>query len=246
MNNMIRQKIRKLLLFLSLLLFPVTIYYFSPYLIFSAAAKGIINGSFIVFTAMFAGSLFFGRLFCAYLCPAGALQDCACQVTDKPPKQGWRNCIKYLIWLIWITAVICCYLIKGEIVGIDLFYQTEHGISVSDIYGYVIYYGIVALILIPSLTAGKRAFCHYFCWMAPFMVAGTKIRRLLHLPGLYIAANRERCVSCNQCNRVCPMSVDVSGTVQDGRIDNPECIQCGCCVDNCRQNALEYRMRKKV
>lgn len=47
-----RQKIRKLLLILSLLLFPVTLYYFSPALIFDAGMKGVINGSFLVFAAM--------------------------------------------------------------------------------------------------------------------------------------------------------------------------------------------------
>ncbi len=86
-----RQKIRKLLLILSLLLFPVTLYYFSPALIFEAGMKGIINGSFLVFAAMFVLSVPFGRIFCAYLCPAGGLQECVFAVNDKFPKQGWRN-----------------------------------------------------------------------------------------------------------------------------------------------------------
>ena len=242
---MTRQKMRKLLLILSLLLFPITLYYFSPVLIINAGLEGIINGSFIIFAAMLVGSIFFGRLFCSYLCPAGALQDYACTVKDKEPKQGWKNYIKYVIWLIWIAAVIYCYITKGEIIKIDFFYQTEHGVSVSDIYGYVIYYGIVLLILIPSFVGGKRTFCHYFCWMAPFMVIGTKLRKPLHLPGIYIAADSEKCVSCNQCNKVCPMCIDVSKMVRHGQVDNSECIQCGACVDNCQQNALAYRMRKK-
>lgn len=48
-----RQRYRKALLFLSLLLFPVTLYYFSPMLILQGASQGIINGSFIVFGLMF-------------------------------------------------------------------------------------------------------------------------------------------------------------------------------------------------
>ena len=243
--NMKRQTIRKLILILSLLLFPVTLYYFSPALIINAGLEGIVNGSFIVFAAMLIGSIFFGRLFCAYLCPAGGLQDCACLVKGKAPKQGWKNYIKYVIWVIWIAAVIYCYVNKGELIKIDFLYQTENGISVSDIYGYAIYYGIVLLILIPSLIGGKRAFCHYFCWMAPFMVVGTKIRKLLHLPGLHIAANSGKCVSCNQCNKACPMCVDVSRAVQRGKVTSSECIQCGACVDSCPQKVLAYRMKNK-
>jgi polyferredoxin len=205
--------------------------------------EGVVNGSFIVFAAMLISSVFFGRLFCAYLCPAGGLQECACLVKDKPPKQGWKNYIKYVIWITWIAAVIFCYIGKGMIVSIDFLYQTDHGVSISDIYGYIIYYGIVALILIPALIGGKRTFCHYFCWMAPFMVIGTKLRKLLHLPGLRIAAKSEKCVSCGQCDKVCPMCVNVSKMVRIGGVDSSECIQCGACVDNCPKNALAYSMR---
>ncbi len=240
---MSRQNIRKLLLILSLLLFPVTLYYFSPALIINAGLEGVINGSFIVFVALLIGSVFFGRLFCAYLCPAGGLQECVSLVREKAPKQGWRNNIKYVIWALWVAAVVCCYLYRGAIVKVDFLYMTEHGVSISNVYGYVIYYGIVALILLPSLIGGKRAFCHYLCWMAPFMVIGTKLRKLLRLPGLRIAATSEQCVSCKRCNKVCPMSIDVSEMARQGGIDSSECIQCGACVDNCPQNALAYCMR---
>ncbi len=49
---MARQRIRKLFLTVSLLLFPVTLYYFSPALIINAGLNGIINGSFIVFALL--------------------------------------------------------------------------------------------------------------------------------------------------------------------------------------------------
>lgn len=83
-----RQKIRKLLLIASLLLFPITLYYFSPDLIINAGLSGIINGSLIVFVLMFILSIPFGRLFCAYLCPAGGLQECGFLINEKQPKQG--------------------------------------------------------------------------------------------------------------------------------------------------------------
>ena len=41
-----RQKIRRTMIFISFLLFPVTIWYFSPYLIIQAASEHIMNGSF--------------------------------------------------------------------------------------------------------------------------------------------------------------------------------------------------------
>ena len=97
---MTRQRVRKLTLIISLLLFPVTLYYFSPALIINAGLGGIVNGSFIVFAALLLLSIPFGRLFCAYLCPAGGLQECAFPVNERVPVQGWRNRIKYVVWVV--------------------------------------------------------------------------------------------------------------------------------------------------
>ena len=58
----------------------------------------IVNGSFIVFCLMLILSMFLGRAWCGYLCPAGGLQECAMRVKDDPAKQGKRDKIKYVIW----------------------------------------------------------------------------------------------------------------------------------------------------
>jgi len=238
-----RQKIRRFLLILAWLLFPIVIWYFSPYLIIMGALEGIINGSFLVFVSMLVGSIVFGRLFCGYLCPMAGLQECAFGVNEKAPKQGWKNYIKYFIWAIWLTIVIITFLSKGKIVRVDFFYQTDHGISISNIYGYIIYYIVAFLVLVPSVLFGKRVFCHYLCWVAPFMVIGTAIRRVLHLPGLHIKADTGKCISCKQCNKHCPMSLDVSSMVQKGSVDSYECIQCGECVDSCPKKVLKYSLK---
>lgn len=83
-----RQQIRKMFLLISLLLFPVTLYYFSPALIVDAGLQGILNGSFLVFCLLFLLSIPFGRLFCAYLCPAGGLQECVFAVKEKVRNRG--------------------------------------------------------------------------------------------------------------------------------------------------------------
>ena len=125
----------------------------------------------------------------------------------------------------------------------DFFFETESGISVSSIQSYIVYYGIICLIFIPSVLFGKRVFCHYFCWMAPFMILGTKLRRFLHLPGLHIRTGKtDSCIFCGKCNKSCPMGIDVMSKTKCGIVDNSECIQCGACVDNCPKNILSYGM----
>lgn len=241
-----RQKIRKLILIISLLLFPITIWYMSPYLIIQGAMEGIATGSFIVFVCMLLGSIFLGRIFCGWLCPMGGLHECLFSVNEKVPKQGWKNNIKYVIWVVWITAIIICFIFRKEEISIDFFYMTDHGISIAEIYSYIIYYGVIFLVLIPAVLFGKRIFCHYFCWMAPFMVIGTKIRRFLHLPGLHIMVKHENaCVSCGKCNKVCPMGIKVSGMISEGQVKSMECIQCGACIDDCPKKVLSYGIIEK-
>ena len=235
-----RQNVRKLLLIISMLLFPVTIWYMSPYLIIQGAMEGIVTGSFIVFAFMLFGSILFGRLFCGWICPMGGMQECLFAVTEKSPKQGWKNNIKYVIWTVWILAIIVCFVFRKNEITVDFLYMTDHGISVAEIYSYVIYYGVIFLILIPAVLFGKRVFCHYFCWMAPFMVIGTNIRHLLHLPGIHIVSEKEKCISCKKCNQKCPMALNVAELVKEQRDFGSECIQCGACVDHCPKKALSY------
>ena len=238
-----RQNVRKLVIISSFLLFPITIYYLSPYLIIQGALEGIINGSFLVFAAMLVGSMFFGRIFCAYLCPAGGMMECATMINDKSPRQGWRNNIKYVIWAFWITGVVVSFLFHKNEIKIDFFYMTDHGISVANIYGYIIYYGIILLFFIPAVLAGKRALCHYMCWMAPFMVIGSKLGQLLHIKQLRLSSKKEQCINCHACDKQCPMSLKVSEKVQAEKMDDTECILCGACIDCCPKKAISYQMR---
>ena len=239
------QRFRKFTLIISMLLFPITIYYFSPYLIIMAAWQHVINGSFIVFTLMFVLGMFFGRLWCGFFCPTGGMSECFAQFAPKSPKQGWRNYIKYAIWFVWLSGVIVCHTLGKGDYTIQPFFMTEHGISISDIYGYVIYYGIVILFLIPALIHGKRANCHYICWMAPFMILGYKFGRLLHLPQLKIKAEKQKCTGCGKCEKSCPMSIDIRAAVSCDEVKTAECILCGECTKACNNGVLSYKLTRK-
>ncbi len=232
------QKIRRFTIIISMLLFPITIWYFSPYLIIMAAMQHIINGSFIVFTLMFLSGMFFGRLWCGFFCPTGGMSECFATFSDKAPKQGWRNYIKYGIWLVWISGIVICHILGKGSYTIQPFFMTDHGISVSNIYSYVIYYGIVILFLIPALIHGKRANCHYICWMAPFMIAGYKLGRILHLPQMKIKSEKSKCTGCGMCEKKCPMSLSIKSLMESGEIKSAECILCGECVSACKNKVL--------
>jgi len=69
--------------------------------------------------------------------------------------------------------------------------------------------------------------------MAPFIVIGDKLGRLLKIPSLHLEANKEKCNGCGLCSIKCPMSLPVKEMVLSGKMKNIDCILCGECVDNC-------------
>jgi ferredoxin-type protein NapH len=240
-----RQKIRTALTLLMFALFPVIYYYFSPYLIIMGAAEGIVVGSLIVFAALFVFSLFLGRAFCGWICPAGATQELCMRVRNKNFKNGKRNWIKYAIWAPWITIIAVMFLQAGTINSVDPFYQTYYGISITGLESAIMFLAIAGLIAGIALAVGKRAACHTICWMAPFMIIGRKVRNVVNWPALQLEADSGKCINCMACTRNCSMSLDVNSMVQKQDMENTECILCGECVDNCPKGAIKYAFGKK-
>jgi ferredoxin-type protein NapH len=239
-SKMERQKVRKLLLLVSFLLFPVTIFYLSPVLIITGGFSGIVAGCLLVFAALFVSSLVFGRAFCGWICPAGGLQECCCsQIVDNNVKSRKVDRIKYIIWAPWLMTTIITFIMAGGVKGVDLFYMTDHGISVSDLTGLIIYLFFVVLITVLALALGRRGMCHSICWMAPFMIIGTTIKDRLGYPSLHLDADPAKCVQCGLCSRNCPMGLEVTKMVQAGHLKNNECILCGECADHCNKKVIK-------
>jgi len=233
------QKLRLAILFFSLILFPITMNYVSPYVIIDGAMNGIINGSFIVFTGLFFTSLIFGRAWCAYICPGGGLMEFCGKVNDKKFKGGRRDWVKYFIWVTWLGVIVTFAIIAGGYSAINFFHLTDSGISVDRPEGYIIYLIVVFVLFALTLAAGKRGGCHYGCWMAPFMIIGTKIKNKFKWPSYHLECKPEKCTKCKTCEKNCPMSLIVSEMVQTGSMENTECILCGMCVSNCQQGAIK-------
>lgn len=241
-----RQTIRKAMTLLMFVLFPVIYYYFSPYLVIMGAAEGIIAGSLIVFAMLFVSSLFLGRAFCGWVCPAGATQELCARVRNKSFKNGKRNWIKYAIWIPWVSIIIVMFLQAGTIAAINPLYQTYYGISITGIESAVMFLAIAGLIAGIALAAGKRGACHTICWMAPFMIIGRKIRNSANWPALQLEADNSRCINCKACTRNCSMSLDVNAMVQEQSMENSECILCGKCVHVRPKNAIKYSFGNKT
>jgi len=235
-----RQRFREVSLFVSMLLFPITFYYLSPYLIVLGASEGIVSGSFILFSLLFLSSFFVGRLWCAWLCPGAEVQELCHRVRKKGAKGGKLDLIKLGPWTVWMVVIIALFIRSGGISSVQPLYQTWHGISILAAGAVFVLAGVLLLISGLSLAFGRRGFCHYGCWMAPFMIVGGKLRDLMRFPHLRLRADKEKCIHCKACSRNCPMSLDVEGMVSSGNMGNSECINCGTCIDVCPKGVIRY------
>lgn len=238
-----RQKVRRIILFIMLLIFPLTLNYFSPYVSIDGAMNGIISGSVLMFFFMLLTGIFFGRAWCSYICPAAGLGEIGQLIKNKRVPVKRLRVIRYIIFTIWFLILISGFVMVGGIKGVNPLHLTENFISVDQPAKFVIYYGVVFLFFILNITIGRRGACHTICWMSPFLVAGTALGRLLRLPQLGVKSNPELCIECKKCNDKCPMSIDVISYVIEGKVKSYDCITCGECIDTCPKKVLGLKWR---
>jgi hypothetical protein len=113
-----RQNVRRALLFVSFLLFPVTFYYLSPYLIIMGAGERTASGSMVVFSVMTLTAIVLGRLFCGWVCPAGGLGEALFAVQNRKANNR-RNWTRWLVSVPWMTMVTLVTLRAGGIMRVD-------------------------------------------------------------------------------------------------------------------------------
>jgi ferredoxin-type protein NapH len=241
-----RQRVRKALLLLFFILFPVIMNYLSPYLSISGASKGIISGSLLFFGLLFFSSLLLGRAFCGWVCPGGGAQEVCTLVNDRPVRRKRLDWIKYLIWIPWFAVILFFLIRSGRALSVRSLYQMDTFVSVDSASRYIIYYFVLFLIVIPAAAVGRRTMCHSICWMAPFMILGRKLRNLVRWPALRLKAGTEKCTNCGTCTKNCMMSLEVQEMVEKSRMENSECILCGQCVDSCPQGVIRYSFSRGV
>jgi polyferredoxin len=207
-----------------------------PVIIVLASSRGIVNASFFSFVVIFVLSLFFGRAYCGWFCPGCGVQETAGFFIKKKAKNTKARYIKYVIFFVRMSVIVAGYILKG-------FTQVDLSFGMSDIplqRKILLTAGAVAIIVPVAVVSGKFASCKYICWQAPLMVIGKRIRDMLHLPGLRIKTDADKCKSCGACSKSCPMNIDVIKKIPDGEIADDECILCGSCIEVCKFDALNF------
>jgi ferredoxin-type protein NapH len=159
-----------------------------------------------------------GRWFCGNLCPRGSFVDFWLTPVSRKVK------IPPLFRSMWVRVPIFAALMG--FMGLRII-QTE---GIVDKVGMV----FVTMCIITTSVAilfgvaiAPRAWCS-FCPM------GT-MQRALGGSRYQLKVDREKCIECGKCQKVCPMQLPVNEI-----LDKPDCIKCGRCIEACPKDALSF------
>lgn len=188
----------------------------------------------------------FGRAFCGWACPIGALQDAINGIREKFVKKLFgdrfdvdRPRLKYLKYFFIPFIPIASYFtlelfytrfcpiggITGTIPSLLFFPgqwepSTDFPIKVISI---TLFFVLVVVV--------GRGWCRFLCPIGAIFAPFNKIS-LLKLE------RKEDCQLCELCSESCPMQIKSPGTE-----DDPECVLCGRCVESCEHDSLSIKFR---
>lgn len=167
------------------------------------------------------GPLIFGRGWCGYACWTAMVLDF---LPYKTPRNGRRKNLEKIRYFTFILSLV--FVSSLFLLGVG---NLERIMFWSFLVGNILYY-TVGIALAFGLK-DNRAFCKYICPITVFLKPSS------YFSLLRIKCNKDKCISCGKCRRVCPMDVDVTDNSRK-RVNGTECILCMECVKNCPKDAL--------
>lgn len=167
------------------------------------------------------GPLIFGRGWCGYACWTAMVLDF---LPYKTPRNGRRKNLEKIRYFTFILSLV--FVSSLFLLGVG---NLERIMFWSFLVGNILYY-TVGIALAFGLK-DNRAFCKYICPITVFLKPSS------YFSLLRIKCNKDKCISCGKCGRVCPMDVDVTDNSRK-RVNGTECILCMECVKNCPKDAL--------
>ncbi|MCK5848317.1 MAG: 4Fe-4S binding protein [Caldisericia bacterium] len=201
--------------------------------------------SLILLAGVLITTILFGRVFCGQMCPLGTLQEIFGRLGRKHLKSKKRtlpgSLDKSFRWLKYIVMVVFIFFTWSTS---TLFFRwIDPWVAYSHIFTTEIFSVFLAgfLVLLISLIGSffwEKFFCKYLCPLGAFLS--------LLAPVSIFKIHREKtsCTSCNVCNQVCPVNIDIANS---DVVTDKECISCYKCVDKCPENnALTIRSKSKL
>jgi len=184
--------------------------------------------------------MIFGRAFCGWACPFGALHDLLGYSNAKKAKTTNHWYSKYIMLFLtlvfaWFTldTVFCKFCPSGSLfaaIPFRLLYPEAAGL------GLFFYIHMITLALTIALAMlVSRFWCRYLCPLGA--ISGAFNRASI----LTIEWNEEECKNCEDCLEACEMGIAKMEDIGH----STDCTLCGRCVETCSESALRFATKSK-
>lgn len=167
------------------------------------------------------GPLLFGRGWCGYACWTAMILDLLPYKTPTAPRKKF-DFVRYIAFALSFVFVASLFLLRAGNLERIMFW--------SFLVGNVLYYAVG--IILAFVLKDNRAFCKYVCPITVFL------KPMSYFSAMRVTCDKEKCVSCGKCKKVCPMNVDMTDNARS-RENGTECILCMECVEECPKKALK-------
>ena len=178
--------------------------------------------------------LFVGVFFCGWICPFGALQDWIGWGSKKLHFPRYKIPCKYQQYVqlsrYFLYGLGSINIVFAVLNSRFYFEQTV----MSGLWDAV--NGSVFIVFLIVTLFVDRPFCNYFC------VHGAKIGVWSVLRIFGIAREKDKCIHCHLCDKVCPMNISVENTTF---VRHPNCINCMQCLCHCPKQCIKFKLMKK-
>jgi len=198
--------------------------------------SGFFAGSVIHYMiAKIAGPILFSRGYCGWACWTAMVLDLLPYKRNKAGRISAKwELIRYLHFGVSFLLVL-----------ISWFFFNYRPIPMGNselvllAVGNTLYY--TSAIILAFALKDNRAFCKYIC---PITVI---LKLTSRLSFLKIEGDKNKCMECGACIKVCPMDINIMEYVKQGeRVLSTECIFCLTCTTACPEKILDSTLRLDI
>ncbi len=181
----------------------------------------------------FLSTLLFGMVFCGSLCPFAAVEELLYNLVHRKKKVPERQ----LSYALDQKARYIKYTVLFAVIGVSAFLGNsgaagiEPFLTLFTFNGTLLGWSLLAFMLI-------LAFFHFRFWCKYLCPVGACLGLLARF-SLYKIKLGKNCSQCAACEKICPTRAIRIDKAEIPRIDYPECILCGKCVNVCPKEKLK-------